>query len=176
MFRQIGINVRASAWKQVRFNSTNSTPALNWVDFLKLKKENHVMNITASVFTTLAGGVVTLTYLGNYEFDPEKPILGMDPIMMMGGGVVLGGFVGYLFGPTIGTSLFRLKNRSILKQFLQKDSIFLTKIKANRVDPSSQSFSNPVPDYYGEKIYSLKGYKQWLRDCNAYRRKTKEFL
>jgi hypothetical protein len=29
-----------------------------------------------------------------------------------------------------------------------------------------------VPDYYGEKIGSMKGYRQWLRDQATYRRKA----
>ena len=31
----------------------------------------------------------------------------------------------------------------------------------NRVDPSRQSVSNPVPDYYCEKVGNLKQYRQW---------------
>lgn len=84
--------------------------------------------------------------------------------------------LGYLFGPILGNLIFKLKNKSQLSLFDSKNKIFLEKIVKYRVDPSFQSFSNPVPDYYGEKINSIKSYKQWLRDNNAYKRKTKEFL
>lgn len=59
---------------------------------------------------------------------------------------------------------------------LQREREFLQHIKKNRVDPSFQSFSNPVPDYYGEKIGSIQQYKQWLKDQRAYNRKSKNFL
>jgi len=63
-----------------------------------------------------------------------------------------------------------------------KDRQFHQHIKRNRVDPSLQSTTNPVPDFYGtcfssglghyivltcfagEKIGSMKEYRQWLRD------------
>lgn len=135
-----------------------------------------MINLASSMLTTVAGATLTFTYLGNYEFDPEKSIMGLDPLMLLVGAVGLGGFAGFLTGPVIGNRIFNLSNKRILKQFKDRDLVFLTKIKLNRVDPSTQSFSNPVPDYYGEKIYSLKDYKQWLRDCNAFKRKSREFL
>lgn len=149
---------------------------MNWVDFFTLRKQNKRVNIVSSAFTGFGGAFATLTYLGNVEIDVEKPIMGLDPFMVLGGVVLMGGALGYLLGPFIGVSLFNLKHKASLSQFKAKERIFLQRIKKNRVDPSSQSFSNPVPDYYGERIYSLENYKQWLRDCNAFRRKSKEFL
>lgn len=174
--KSIGIHARTaqSLRGSVRFNS--SKPTMNWVDFFQLKKQNTRVNVASSCFTGFLGAFATLTYLGNVEIDVEKPIMGIDPFMVMGGAVILGGVAGYLVGPSLGNVLFKLKNRAVLQQFAAKDKVFLQRIKHNRVDPSSQSFSNPVPDYYGERIYSLESYKQWLRDCNAFRRKSKEFL
>lgn len=178
MFRGIGINARTSglfaARSGIRMNST--APSMNWVDFFKLRKQNKRINVITSTVTAFGGAFATLTYLGNIEIDVEKPIMGLDPFMVMGGVVVLGGLVGYTVGPFFGTHVFNLANRNALSQFRAKDLLFLQRIKRYRVDPSSQSFSNPVPDYYGERIYSLDSYKQWLRDCNAFRRKSKEFL
>ncbi|RCK64596.1 Presequence translocated-associated motor subunit PAM17, mitochondrial [Candida viswanathii] len=169
---------RAMLFKSFRFNSTTAAtqPKLTWVDYFNLKKQNTRINTIAGVFTGVGGAFLTLSYLGNIEIDVEKPIMGFDPLMIMGGAVVLGGLVGYLVGPFIGSFVFRMTNRAQLQQFERRNSEFLTKLRANRPDPSSQSFSNPIPDYYGEKIYSLKDYMQWLRDCNAFRRKAKEFL
>lgn len=175
MFR-VGLRTARSpiTARGIRFNST--TPALNWVEYFALKKQNNRVNVASSVVTGVIGGVVTLNLLGNMEIDIEKPIMGFDPILVMGGTVVLGGGFGYLLGPFLGTALFNVFNKSKLHGFKAKDQVFLQKVKAKRVDPSSQSFSNPVPDYYGERIYSLNNYKQWLRDCNGFRRKAKEFL
>lgn len=182
MFRALGIYGRLALQASIRtrtsmrFNSSAAVKGMNWVDFFKLRKENKRLNVAASVFTALIGAFATLTYLGNVEIDVEKPIWGIDPFMVLGGVVVLGGVAGYLVGPTIGVKIFNMKNSKILPQFMVKEQAFLQRVKKNRVDPSSQSFSNPVPDYYGERIYSLENYKQWLRDCNAFRRKTQEFL
>lgn len=180
MFRTLGIYgrlaLRSPAKTSVRFNSSGSAQGMNWVDFFKLRKENKRINVAASVLTSLIGAFATLQYLGNVEIDVEKPIWGIDPFMVLGGVVVLGGVAGYLVGPSIGVRVFNMKNSKKLPEFMVKEQHFLQRVQKNRVDPSSQSFSNPVPDYYGEKIYSLDNYKQWLRDCNAFRRKTQEFL
>lgn len=176
LLRNIGLHVKFAQLlkRMVRFNS--SVAPMNWVDFFTLRKENKRFNLITSSFTGLLGAFGTMAYLGNVEIDVEKPIFGIDPFMVLGGVVILGGVAGYLVGPTIGTKIFNLKNKKVLAEFRAKDQVFLLRIKRNRVDPSSQSFSNPVPDYYGERIYTLANYKQWLRDCNAFRRKTQGFL
>ncbi|KAK6461695.1 mitochondrial import protein Pam17 [Scheffersomyces coipomensis] len=158
-----------------RLNSTKVNESFSWQEYFKLKKQKNFINFGASSITGLGGVLITLGAIANIEFD-EKPMFGFDPVIVLSTTVILGGGIGYLFGPTFGSSLFKLSNRRILHQFNKRDQQFLARIKDKRVDPSSQSFSNPVPDYYGEKIYSLNDYKQWLRDCNAFRRKAKEFL
>ncbi|CAK7893411.1 presequence translocated-associated motor subunit Pam17p, mitochondrial [[Candida] anglica] len=175
----VGLKSRTVALRHVsaRFNSTKAPVApMNWTEFFTLKKQNSRFNMFSSGITAFGGSFVTLTFLGNIELDVEKPIMGLDPLMVMGGLVGLGGFAGYMFGPFLGTALFNMRNRALLESYKLKNQLFLRHIKAKRVDPSSQSMSNPVPDYYGEKIYSLNHYKQWLRDCNAFRRKSREFL
>jgi import inner membrane translocase subunit TIM23 len=54
----------------------------------------------------------------------------------------------------------------------QKDSAFFNRIKRHRVDPSVSSLANPPPDYYGEKIGSVAGYRRWLKDQRAFNLKT----
>lgn len=146
------------------------------MDFFKLRTESKRINVATSTVTSLLGAFATLAYLGNVEIDVEKLIFGLDPFMVLGGVVVIGAMAGYLTGPTIGVRVFNLKNAKVLPEFKLKEQNFLQRIKRNRVDPTSQSFSNPVPDYYGERVNSIPKYKQWLRDCNAFRRKSEEFL
>jgi import inner membrane translocase subunit TIM23 len=55
---------------------------------------------------------------------------------------------------------------------LQKDSGFFNRIKRHRVDPTASSLANPPPDYYGEKIGSVAGYRRWLKDQRAFNLKT----
>lgn len=54
---------------------------------------------------------------------------------------------------------------------LQKERDFFDRIRKYRVDPTTSSMQNPVPDYYGEKITSVQGYRQWLKDQRAYNAK-----
>jgi len=102
---------------------------------------------------------VTFTYLGNIEVDVEKPIVGLDPIMVLGGAVILGGGFGYLLTPFLCTAIFNLQNEAVIQPFKLMDEKLMMRIKRNRLTHSSRSFSNPVPDYYEERIYSLKDYR-----------------
>ncbi|CAM9018013.1 unnamed protein product [Wickerhamomyces anomalus] len=161
--------------------SSTTTPSINpkdlsWTDFFKLRKEQRNINIGSSVITALIGSTASWGYISNIEIDPTQLIFGFDPFMIFFAGFLATTGVGYLFGPLLGSIIFKTKNSKKLPLFNAKNKIFLSKIYKHRVDPSFQSFSNPVPDYYGEKINSIKQYKQWLRDNNAYKRKTKEFL
>jgi mitochondrial import inner membrane translocase subunit TIM23 len=54
--------------------------------------------------------------------------------------------------------------------------MFYERIKKYRVDPSSSSYGNPVPDYYGEKIGSVADYRRWLKDQRAFNRKKSRSL
>ncbi|CEP21912.1 unnamed protein product [Cyberlindnera jadinii] len=149
---------------------------LSWVDFFKLRRQQRRINIASSVFTAFIGSTVSWSFLSNVEIDPTQMIFGFDPFMIFFAGFMGATGLGYMFGPLVGSLVFRLANSSKIGLYQQKNKQFLEKVFAKRVDPSSQSFSNPVPDYYGEKIDNIKSYRQWLRDCNAYRRKAKEFL
>ena len=64
--------------------------------------------------------------------------------------------LGYLIGPTIGSSLFSLTHPALSRgnpaPLEVMDREFFNRIKRNRVDPSFQSVNNPAPDFYGEKV------------------------
>lgn len=72
--------------------------------------------------------------------------------------------LGWLIGPSVGTAVWSLMHRSKAAQIAQRDHEFYQHIRRMRVDPTRQVVHNPVPDYYGEKIGSIKQYRQWLRD------------
>ncbi|CCF59089.1 hypothetical protein KAFR_0G00560 [Kazachstania africana CBS 2517] len=160
----------------IRLISTAEPDSLTWTDFFKLRKQERRINVGSSIFTALVGCNISWAYLSNMEIDPTQMILGFDPLVVISAGLIASGCIGYLFGPLIGTQVFSLKNKQALTDFNLKNKEFLKHIIRNRVDASSQSFSNPVPDYYGEKIGSVREYRQWLRDCHSYQRKAKEFL
>lgn len=58
----------------------------------------------------------------------------------------------------------------------QKEVEFYRRVKKFRVDPSASSMANPVPDYYGEKISSVAGYRQWLKDQRAFNKKRTTYV
>lgn len=156
--------------------SLQDSSILTWSDFFKLRKQQRRINVGSSLFTALLGCNVSWAYLSTMEIDPTQMLFGFDPLTVISAGIIASGALGYLLGPIVGSQVFKLSHNQQLAQFNNKNKEFLKHIINNRVDASSQSFSNPVPDYYGEKIGSLKEYKQWLRDCHAYAKKAKEFL
>ena len=58
--------------------------------------------------------------------------------------------LGYLIGPVLGSSFWRMTHRRAMRLIERRDKEFHEHIVKNRVDPIRQSATNPVPDYYGE--------------------------
>ncbi|KAK6343971.1 TIM23 complex component [Orbilia brochopaga] len=157
-------------------SSTIPPGTLDWNSFLKLRKQKRRYNLAGSVVCSMVTSAIGLNILGTQEIDPSKMIWGLDPLMVLGLGLIACGATGWLIGPVVGTQAFKLANRRWLSEITRKEKEFFDHIRKNRVDPSFQSFSNPVPDYYGEKIGSLSQYRQWLKDQRAYNRKREKFL
>ncbi|KAI9808331.1 MAG: TIM23 complex component [Sarcosagium campestre] len=99
----------------------------------------------------------------------------LNPFIILG--LITAGFttVGWLSGPMFGSAIFRTFNKNTAAEIISKEREFYRRIKKYRVDPSSQSIANPVPDYYGEKISSVGGYRQWLKDQRAFNIKRQSF-
>lgn len=85
--------------------------------------------------------------------------------------------LGYLIGPIVGSNIWRMSHRRTMKLIEARDREFHQHVVKNRVDPTAQSATNPVPDFYGtypkfsgllvphstdagEKIGSLHDYRQ----------------
>ncbi|KAL8640935.1 MAG: hypothetical protein Q9228_002194 [Teloschistes exilis] len=100
-------------------------------------------------------------------------LTGLDPILMLGVVTAGSGAVGWLLGPFVGEGVFRIVHRSggVAGMMAEKEKDFYARIRRCRVDPSLASYSNPLPDYYGEKIGSVKDFRTWMRDQRAYNRK-----
>lgn len=168
-----------------RFNSTRATPHLSqdpsdaelksvsattklpWNDFLHLRRQRHKAELLTSIPTAFAGLLGGMSYFATLEIDPTQLVLGQDPILVYGGATVACGGFGWLLGPIIGGSIWKLVHRKKAALIGQREKEFYLHVKRNRVDPSRQSFNNPVPDHYAEKIGSLSDYRRWLRDCRV---------
>lgn len=154
-----------------RFAGTAPEP-LTWQRFLVLRTRRRQINFVSSIITGVATSIAAWGFIAEAEIDLEQQdvILGLDAVTAAGLGVVAAGFMGSLIGPTVGQYVFKMFNSKQWPAFLMKETDFLSHIQRNRVNPQFQSVSNPVPDYYGEKIGSLKDYRRWLRDCRKYNR------
>lgn len=53
-------------------------------------------------------------------------------------------------GPVVGSYFWRMTHRKAMNLIEIKDREFHNRIVKNRVDPSVQSPTNPLPDFYGE--------------------------
>ncbi|EPQ57885.1 mitochondrial import protein Pam17 [Gloeophyllum trabeum ATCC 11539] len=159
----------------VRHNSTVSEQAkqnLSWPEYLAIRKSKRRWETAATipcVFLGFGGGVL---YFGNLETDASKLIMGIDPFFFYGFATLGCAGFGYLIGPTIGSAFWRMTHRRTMALIEARDREFHKHIVKNRVDPTAQTATNPVPDFYGEKIGSLHEYRQWLRDQAKYKRKS----
>lgn len=137
---------------------------LGWDRYLQLRRQRRIAGLVTTVPTTLLAGASSASYFMSLEIDPSAAIAGIDPSIIYIGATLAFTGLGWLVGPTLGSSIWSLVHRNKAKQIALKDHDFYEHIKRMRVDPTRQSVQNPVPDYYGEKIGSIKQYRQWLRD------------
>lgn len=166
-------------------NQRPSTPSSNtagqqyltWNEFLALRVKRRRVNQISSFFTAFFGVSLGWGFIANIEIDPTQLIFGFDPAIVYSLALMICGGFGYLMGPSLGDVVFKSMIRKQASSFVRKDAEFLRHIRKNRPDPSNQNHTaNPVTDYYGEKIGSLKDYRRWLRDGRAYRKKLEKFL
>ncbi|CAN8099664.1 unnamed protein product [Discula destructiva] len=153
-----------------------TSPALDWNTFFQLRKTRRRWQVAFSVVMSLATGTGAAVLLSTGVADPITSTVPLDPVMTLG--LVTLGFIalGWLLGPSLGNALFYLVKSKYKVPMTVKEGQFFARIKKNRVDPSNDSTGNPVPDFYGEKISSVAGYRQWLKDQRAYNKKRTTFI
>ncbi|KAH8117116.1 mitochondrial import protein Pam17 [Phellopilus nigrolimitatus] len=158
---------------QVQAQSLPEKNPLAWQEYLTIRGRKRKWELAATIPSILIGFGAGAAYFGAQEIDGSKPIFGFDPLFVYGFATLACGGAGYLVGPIIGSSIWRLTHRRSVALIEARDRQFHQHIVKNRVDPTAQSATNPVPDFYGEKIGSLHQYRQWLRDQSRYKRKAK---
>ncbi|WWC65871.1 presequence translocated-associated motor subunit PAM17, mitochondrial [Kwoniella dejecticola CBS 10117] len=156
---------------------TSATPLpLTWPNYLNLRKQRRVWSTATTIPTTFLGLFLGGGYFASLETDPSQLIMGIEAMYVYGGATLGCMALGYLAGPTVGSSLFSITHPSISKgknsPLEVMDREFFNRIKRNRADPRFQSAQNIIPDFYGEKITSLSTYRRWLRDQAVYKRKA----
>jgi len=180
------VNVLPRNHLQKRFNSTEapvvggihtapspststSVEPLTWNRFLALRKTRRRISLVASILSAIGCTSVGIVVLSSQEVDSlGAQMLGLDPIIVLGLSTVACGLVGWLIGPFFGNAVFNLWYKNLRPQIATKEREFYARIKKFRVDPTSSSMQNPVPDYYGEKIGSVADYRRWLKDQRAF--------
>ncbi|PQK17164.1 hypothetical protein BB8028_0007g03620 [Beauveria bassiana] len=148
-----------------------STAALDWNSFFQLRVKRRRIQMVFSLVSGILGGAAGAVALSSGAGDSLIGMVPLDPFVTLGIATMCAGGLGWLIGPSLGSQVFYLLNRRYKTQMLQKESEFLTRVKKHRSDPTQSSTSNPVPDYYGEKISSVAGYRRWLKDQRAFNRK-----
>ncbi|KAK6841988.1 presequence translocated-associated motor subunit PAM17- mitochondrial [Apiospora arundinis] len=148
---------------------------LNWDTFFKLRKTRRRYQLACSLVTMFVGGSMASMVLVNLEMDWMGSIP-LDPFITLGLMTMGSAALGWLAGPSLGSAIFYTLKRGVKQPMAIKEAEFFARIKKNRVDPSVSSVGNPVPDYYGEKISSVAGYRQWMKDQRAFNKKRTSFV
>lgn len=160
--------------------SASSIPAasdpstnLDWNTFFRLRTSRRYYSLSSSLVGLIASATGTAYFLVEYPDQSEYVVklIPMDPIISTGIAVSAAMLVGWLLGPVLGNGLWRLLYRKRMPEFTIKERAFFERIKRHRVNPSGASTNNPVPDFYGEKVGSVAGYRRWLKDQRAFNRK-----
>ncbi|CAI7581203.1 unnamed protein product [Penicillium bialowiezense] len=164
----------------LRSQSTAATvnePKLDWNSFFKLRASRRRYSLASSVATSLASTTAGVQILSGQDLESlGGAVMGLDPFVVLGLATAACGAAGWLVGPVVGNGIWGLVYRKFKPSVNTKEKEFFDRIRRFRVDPSTNSIANPVPDYYGEKIGSVQGYRQWLKDQRAYNRKRRNFI
>ncbi|PYI03837.1 presequence translocated-associated motor subunit pam17 [Aspergillus sclerotiicarbonarius CBS 121057] len=157
--------------------ATNETVRLDWNSFFKLRASRRRYSLASSILSSLATTVIGVQVLSSQDLESlGAQVMGLDPFIVLGMATAACGAAGWLMGPFVGNAVWGLVYRRYKPAVMVKEKEFFDRIRRFRVDPSSNSIANPVPDYYGEKIGSVQGYRQWLKDQRAYNRKRRHFI
>ncbi|GAA5882419.1 hypothetical protein JCM3774_001834 [Rhodotorula dairenensis] len=170
-------SARPSSFPGRRFASSSSSSGqahqqLDWPTYLALRRSQRLYGLVASIPTTALGFSAGAGYFATIESDPTDLVFGVEPVYVYAAATLGCVALGWLAGPTVGGAMWRLTHRGVGKAMEAKDKEFFKHVSRWRADPTRQSATNPAPDYYAEKVGSLRQYRSWLRDQNIFRRKA----
>lgn len=124
--------------------STAATPlpGLDWNTFFTLRKTRRRYQLACSVVTMLIGGSVAGLVLINIDLDALGK-LPLDPFITLGLITMGSAALGWLAGPSLGSTIFYIVKRGVKTPMATKEIEFFARVKKNRVDPSVSSVGNP---------------------------------
>ncbi|RDL40042.1 Uncharacterized protein BP5553_00021 [Venustampulla echinocandica] len=172
-------SISSSPSAEASAGTTSSQPQqdlLDWNTFFKLRKTRRWYQLGSSIGTSLNGFILGAEVLTRTDMEKVVSQIPLDPFITLGMITFACGGMGWLAGPILGTAVFNWRNRKFRTQMDLKEKEFYRRIKEYRVDPSASSMANPVPDYYGEKISSVAGYRRWLKDQRAFNKKRQTYV
>ncbi|CED84075.1 Mitochondrial import protein Pam17 [Phaffia rhodozyma] len=165
----------ATASPSVSSSSRAASDTLNWEQYLQKRRSKKWLETLCALPTTFTGMTIGVSYFANTELDPTASIAGFEPVYVYMAATFASAFGGFLLGTPLGGFIWRVYNRRYASAIERMDRKFFDHIAKHRADPTIQSVNaaaHPIPDYYGEKIYSLSGYRKWLRAQAKYKRKA----
>ncbi|KJZ80146.1 hypothetical protein HIM_00860 [Hirsutella minnesotensis 3608] len=172
-----GVRCFASSAPRSSASTSSSSTPLDWNSFFTLRLRRRRIQVAISLATGALGGGAGAVLLSTGLAEPLVAQVPLDPFFTLGLMTLACAGIGWLVGPSIGSQVFYLLNRRLKPQMLKKEAEFFARIKKHRADPTNSSAGNPVPDFYGEKIQSVAGYRRWLKDQRAFnRKKTANFV
>ncbi|KAJ2161003.1 TIM23 complex component [Coemansia sp. RSA 552] len=150
---------------------TDSQAELDWEDFFRLRKQRRLWERLGSLPCAMLGLGLGSAVFATLPVNPQQTFMGMDPLLLFAGSALSCGVLGFVLGPSVGRVFYRVAAPDMARALDGKEVEFFKHIKANRSDPAFSSASNPLPDFYGEKINSLHAYRKWLRKQREHERK-----
>lgn len=149
---------------------------MDWNSYFALRGTRQLYERVFMVPSTLLGLLGGGYYFAHQDFDPTMSIFGMDQVLVYGLGTVGVGLLGLAVGPVVGNVIFRAVHANARPLLDKMDREFFNRIVLNRANPTGNPLAHPIPDFYGEKIKSVHGYRSWLRKQREYRRKAMYFV
>lgn len=170
------LDAAAAAKSSAQAQKQSHEPPLDWNTFFQLRKTRRRWQLFFSAVGSLTGGTTGAMVLSTGAAEALVSQVPLDPMITLGLMTFGSAALGWLAGPALGSQVFYALNRKYQKQMTVKETQFFARVKKNRVDPTNSSAGNPVPDFYGEKISSVAGYRQWLKDQRAFNKKRTTFV
>ncbi|KAF7302383.1 hypothetical protein HMN09_00872000 [Mycena chlorophos] len=133
---------------QLYYDGQRAAVLVTWSEYFAQRKRRRHFQTAATIPTAAIGFLAGSAYFGSLQADATKP--GIDPLLLYGGCVILCGGAGWVVGPSVGGSIWRVFHRQSVAQIDALDREFFKHVARNRVDATLQSATNPIPDYYGE--------------------------